>query len=202
MSAMNRRTFMLADAALVAGTQHPIGTQKLKPRCGRKRSAAASLRWKSCPTVCRVGKIARAVLDHPLSIRAIPGRSRGQVLPTRRQAAVSSRMGKGARNFERVARAFRRLCPPYCCDRSIRAERALLELDLRRSDHLLPLFSLLDHKPVEIGRRARKNRGRQLGDPRSDLGIREPRIDLLVELIDDLDRRISGRCDPNPRARL
>jgi hypothetical protein len=53
----------------------------------------------------RVGKIARAVFNASLGIRAI--------LPTQTQAAAPSRVGKGARTLKRVERAFMRLCPPY-----------------------------------------------------------------------------------------
>ena len=52
----------------------------------------------------RVGKIACSALKGSPSFRAIPGRARGQVLPTRRQADVPGPVGKGARKFERVDR--------------------------------------------------------------------------------------------------
>jgi hypothetical protein len=60
-----------------------------------------------------MGKIARAVFNASLGIRAIPDRGRGQVLPTQTQAAAPSRVGKRARTLKRVERAFMRLCPPY-----------------------------------------------------------------------------------------
>src|SRR5215471_11847681 len=78
----------------------------------------------------------------------------------------------------------------------------LLRLDVGRPDHLAPLFCLLDDNLVEFSRRARKRRCAQVSEPRRDLGIGEPRIDLFVELVDDLDGRVPRSSDPNPRAGL
>src|SRR6516165_4045467 len=77
-----------------------------------------------------------------------------------------------------------------------------LRLDVGRPDHLTPFLCLLDDNLVEFGRRARKRRCAQVSEPRRDLGIGEPRIDLLVELVNDFDGRVPGSSDPNPRAGL
>src|SRR5262245_21316921 len=42
----------------------------------------------------------------------------------------------------------------------------------------------------------------RVGKPRLQLGISEPRIDLAIELINDLGRRVFGRTEANPLARL
>ena len=42
----------------------------------------------------------------------------------------------------------------------------------------------------------------QIGKPRLHLGIGEGRVDLLVEPVDDLRRRVLGRADAIPPARL
>ena len=42
----------------------------------------------------------------------------------------------------------------------------------------------------------------QVGKPRLDLGIGESRVDLLVELVDDLGGRVPRRANAEPRARL
>src|SRR5215471_2027487 len=77
-----------------------------------------------------------------------------------------------------------------------------LRLDVGRPDHLAPFFCLLDDNLVEFSRRARKRRCAQVSEPRRDLGVGEPRIDLFVELVDDLDGRVPRSSDPNPRAGL
>ena len=43
-----------------------------------------------------------------------------------------------------------------------------------------------------------KHRAAQVGEPRLDLGIGEGRVDLLVELVDDLGGRVPGRADAEP----
>ena len=49
-------------------------------------------------SACRVDEIADSVLKDVLSIRAIPDRGRGQVLPTRREVAGPIRVGKASAN--------------------------------------------------------------------------------------------------------
>src|SRR5438128_1698530 len=78
----------------------------------------------------------------------------------------------------------------------------LFKLDVRRADHLAPFLGRADDKLIKLGWRARKHGGGEVTDPRPDLGIGEPRIDLLVELIDHLDGRAPGSSNPNPGAGL
>jgi hypothetical protein len=76
----------------------------------------------------------------------------------------------------------------------------LFYFNVRRSDHLAPSLGLLDDELIEFGRRAHKYRSAQVSDPRDDLGIGEPRVDLLVELVDDRDGRVPWSSDRYPRA--
>src|SRR5215831_16917463 len=69
-------------------------------------------------------------------------------------------------------------------------------------DHLGPLLGICGNESAEVGRRACKHRVTEVGDSRLDAGISETRIDLLVELVDDLDRRRPGSTDPLPTDRL
>src|SRR5262249_22583536 len=55
---------------------------------------------------------------------------------------------------------------------------------------------------TEIGGRAHKRRASKIGKPRLDLGISEAGVDLLVELVDDLRRRVLWYADAIPVARL
>src|SRR5215471_5946821 len=61
-------------------------------------------------------------------------------------------------------------------------------LDACELHHLAPLFSLFGNELAEVDRRAWKCGGAPLGKPCLHLGIGEGRIDLRVELVDDLGR--------------
>src|SRR6266581_2836423 len=69
-------------------------------------------------------------------------------------------------------------------------------------NYLRPLFLVIYDEFPEIGRRAGKHRAAKIGKPRLHLGIGERRIDFLVELVDDLGRRVLGREEAKPSARL
>jgi len=56
--------------------------------------------------------------------------------------------------------------------------------------------------PTEVGGRAGKWGFPEIGKPRLDFGIGEARIDLRVELLDDLCRRILGCTEAVPVIRL
>src|SRR5438552_3769250 len=62
----------------------------------------------------------------------------------------------------------------------------LVSLDVRRPDHLAPLLDFIGNELAEGGRRKHKWSAPKIGKPRLDLGIGETRIDLLVELVNDL----------------
>src|SRR5262245_5054099 len=77
------------------------------------------------------------------------------------------------------------------------AETSSLRLDVRGSDHLAPLLGLIGDELAEVGGRARKSGATKFGEPRLDLGIGKGRVDLCVELVDDLGRRGFGAPRPN-----
>src|SRR5262245_65889447 len=73
-----------------------------------------------------------------------------------------------------------------------------LRLDASELDHLAPLLGFFGDKPAEIGRRAHHHCAAQIGKPRLQLGIDKARVDLLVELVDDLGGRVLGHADAEP----
>src|SRR5262245_7779878 len=77
-----------------------------------------------------------------------------------------------------------------------------VRLDAGELDHLAPLLRFVGYELSKVGRRAWKGGGAQLGKPRLHLGIGEGRIDLFVELVDNLGRRVFRRADAGPEARL
>src|SRR5262245_55987767 len=79
---------------------------------------------------------------------------------------------------------------------------ASVGLDVGRPDHLGPLLGLFGDELAEIGGRADKRRASKVGKPRLHLGIGEAGVDLLVELVDDLRRRVLAYCAAIPVARL
>src|SRR5262249_41564802 len=66
---------------------------------------------------------------------------------------------------------------------------------------IAPLLRFVGDKLAEVGRRTLKDRYAQGGKPRLDLGISEGGIDFLVELVDDLGRRLLGNASRWPRSR-
>src|SRR4029453_6262014 len=76
-----------------------------------------------------------------------------------------------------------------------------VRLDVGRPDHLGPLLGFVGDELAEIGGRADKRRASKVGKPRLHLGIGEAGVDLLVELVDDLRRRVLGYTDAIPVAR-
>src|SRR6516164_9684825 len=69
-------------------------------------------------------------------------------------------------------------------------------------DHLPPFFGFVGNELSEVGGRAGKQRGAEIGEPHLRLGIGEDRIDLLVELVDDVVRCPLRHADAVPSARL
>src|SRR5262249_47464809 len=68
--------------------------------------------------------------------------------------------------------------------------------------HLGPLLGFAGDEPAEVGGRARNHDCTEVGEPCLYFGIRESRIDLLVELVDDLGGCVLGNADAIPEARL
>jgi hypothetical protein len=66
--------------------------------------------------------------------------------------------------------------------------RLSLRLDVGRPDHLPPLLGFVGDQLAKVGGRAGEQHA-QIIEPRLCLWIGEARVDLLVEPVDDLDRR-------------
>jgi len=73
-----------------------------------------------------------------------------------------------------------------------------VRLDAGELDHLGPLLGFVGYELAEIGRRARKYRAAEVGQPRLNLGIGEGCIDPIVELVDDFDGRGLRCADAEP----
>src|SRR6202040_802045 len=67
-----------------------------------------------------------------------------------------------------------------------------IRFDAHKLHHLAPFLGFVGNELAKIGGRARKHRAAQVGKPCPELGIGKASIDLLVELHDDLCRRILG----------
>src|SRR5712672_919549 len=65
-----------------------------------------------------------------------------------------------------------------------------LRLDTGKLDDFCPFLGVFGDELPKIGRGECKHRGAEVGKPRLHLGIGEPRIDLLIELLDDFGGRI------------
>jgi hypothetical protein len=77
-----------------------------------------------------------------------------------------------------------------------------LGFDPGRPDHLAPFLSFVGDQLVEVGGRAWERGDAQLSEPRLHLSIGERRIDLLVELVNNLSPRVFRRADASPETRL
>src|SRR5262252_5339421 len=84
------------------------------------------------------------------------------------------------------------VCRPQSDGISDRSLSSLLRLDVCCSDHLAPLCGFVSDEFTEVGGRLGERCGSQVGQARLDVGIRKTRIDIRVQLVDDLGRCISG----------
>src|SRR5215831_4977386 len=82
------------------------------------------------------------------------------------------------------------------------SEVASLRLDAAEFDHLGPLFGFVGDQLAEVSGRARKRRAAELSETGLHLRIVESRIDLLVELVDDLGRRGFRCAEAEPETRF
>src|SRR6516165_5384099 len=73
---------------------------------------------------------------------------------------------------------------------------ASVRFDAGELDHLGPLLRIGGDERAEVGGRVCKHRVAEVSDTRFHPGIGEARIDLRVELADDLGGRIPGSADP------
>src|SRR5262249_32257464 len=99
--------------------------------------------------------------------------------------------------------------PPYARAGHQKARRCAvgfvprsLRFDAGGLDHLGPLLGIFGDDRAEVGGRAGTHGPTKVGKPCLDFGIGEARVDLFVELVDDLCRRIPGSTDPLPTGSL
>src|SRR5262245_7259844 len=82
------------------------------------------------------------------------------------------------------------------------ATTGLICLDAREVHHLAPLLGFVGDEPSKVGGRADKRCASEVSQPRLDFGIGEARVDLLVELLDDLGWRGLRCADAKPETRF
>src|SRR5262245_28757947 len=93
-----------------------------------------------------------------------------------------------------------RFCPTDVMEYSV--VRRSLGLCAGELDYFAPLLGIISDELAEVRDRAGKYHAPKVGKPRLQLGISKPRIDLAIELINDLGRGVFGRTETNPLARL
>src|SRR5262245_14429272 len=69
------------------------------------------------------------------------------------------------------------------------AEASSLRLDVGGPDHLAPFLGFFGDQLAELGRRSRQRRAAEVSETGLHLRVVESRVDLLIELVDDLGRR-------------
>src|SRR5258708_4440671 len=77
-----------------------------------------------------------------------------------------------------------------------------LRLDVGRSDDLAPFLRLVRDKLFEFDWREHERRAAQIGEARLGFAIAKRCVDLLIEPVDDLRRRLLGRTDAEQRSGL
>src|SRR5262245_6812057 len=80
--------------------------------------------------------------------------------------------------------------------------RRSLGLDVGGPDDLGPFLGFLGEELAVFGRRERKRRVAEVGNPRPNPGIGEAGVDLAIEPVDDLDGRVARRAKALGPARL
>jgi hypothetical protein len=79
---------------------------------------------------------------------------------------------------------------------------ASLHLRTGELDHLRPLFGLISEMPSKVSGRPLERRSAQFSQACIDFGVCQRSIDFLVQLLDDLGRRVLGSANTPPRASL
>src|SRR5947208_16989471 len=74
--------------------------------------------------------------------------------------------------------------------------------DVEGPNDVQPLLGAIGNELAKVGGREREHVATQVGKPRLDLGIGKARVDLLVELVDDLGERLLRRANALERAGL
>src|SRR5262249_51035763 len=83
-----------------------------------------------------------------------------------------------------------------------RSTSHLLRPDVSRTDYLFPFCGVVGNELAEIGGRTRNRRAAELGKAGLKAGINEHGVDLAVELVNNLGRRVPWDTDALPRAGL
>src|SRR6202030_895842 len=78
----------------------------------------------------------------------------------------------------------------------------LFRLDVGGLDHLGPFLGIADKVLFELRRRAGERDAAEFADPRAERRIGEGGVDLLVEAVDDIGRRLFRRADTEPNRRI
>jgi hypothetical protein len=63
-------------------------------------------------------------------------------------------------------------------------------------NHLGPFFGFVGDQLAELSRRSRERHAAEVSETGVHLGVGKSRVDLLVELVDDLGRRVPGAPMP------
>src|SRR5882672_5239295 len=129
----------------------------------------------------------------------------GPTLPTWALQQVVGYLGYTGRDANVVAEAA--LAPLPTCGVDSENEiyggiAGLLRLDTSELDHLAPLLGFGGDELAEIGGRTWEHRGAQVGKPRLHLGVGEGRVDLTIQLADDLRGCVLGSAQAECSARL
>src|SRR5262249_9572421 len=74
----------------------------------------------------------------------------------------------------------------------------LFRLETCELHHLPPLLGFCRDELTKFGGRHRHRRSTEIGEPRLDLGISEGGVNLFVEFLDNLNRRVPRRAYPLP----
>src|SRR6478752_5922439 len=75
-------------------------------------------------------------------------------------------------------------------------------LDIGGPDHIGPFLGFFGDQLAELDRRSRQRRAAEVSETGLHLGVVESRVDLLVELVDDLGRRGLRYAEAEPEARF
>src|SRR5262245_50079965 len=123
----------------------------------------------------------------------------------RRASGAGPGSPDSGRNFKPMVPVATRDEPTFFAERSlwnIDGGSASLRLDVEGPDHLGPLLGFVGDQRTKVGGRARKRRAAEVSEPRFDRGIGQAGVDVLVEPIRDLGRRVLGRADAEPNTCL
>src|SRR5262249_24870333 len=81
-------------------------------------------------------------------------------------------------------------------------DRLSLGLDVRKLHPFSPFRCFVSYELAKLGGRVPNRNAAKLGEPCFYHRLRKGRVDLIIELIDDLDRRSLGRSEAMPGTRL